>query len=290
MCRIAGRPTVMSRAAALHHVTPRPSYEPLPQEPRVLAAGLTRHQRAHLGDGLRRRAHVVNVESFAEADRMVQVEEAFDVAVIPPHDAAGRDAVGLVEQLARRWPDVAIVVFCPPPRPGAPPPPLRALLMAGAHQVVFEGVEDTTRAVAAAVENAQRLTAAEQVLGQLMPLVPVRLYSLVNAVLADPELTSVSQAASALGVHRKTLVNRCSQCGFLQPGEVITWTRLAMVGYMLGRTGRTVESISLSMGFPSHTALRNQLKRYTGRTATEIREAGGLPVVIQALGAKLPIT
>jgi methylphosphotriester-DNA--protein-cysteine methyltransferase len=68
---------------------------------------------------------------------------------------------------------------------------------------------------------------------------------------------------------------------------VILWCRLAIVGHMLERTGSTVESIGLALGFPSHTALRNQVKRYTGRTATAIRQEGGLAAVLAAWRRKL---
>lgn len=77
----------------------------------------------------------------------------------------------------------------------------------------------------------------------------------------------------------------------------MVWCRLAMVAHMLERTGATVESIALTLNFPSHTSLRNQIKRKTGRTATAIRREGGLDVVVEAMrrqiararGSELPI-
>jgi transcriptional regulator GlxA family with amidase domain len=107
-------------------------------------------------------------------------------------------------------------------------------------------------------------------------------------VLARPDsLTSVESVAAALGVHRKTLVNRCAQSRCLQPAELIMWCRLALVGHFLERTGSTIEAIGLMLGFPSHTALRNVMKRYTDMRATEVRERGGLDTVVSALERRI---
>ena len=71
------------------------------------------------------------------------------------------------------------------------------------------------------------------------------------------------------------------------PQELLAWCRLGVVGYLLGTTSLSVESIAQQLDFPSDTALRNLVKRYTGLRATEIRERGGLPCVIGALKDEL---
>jgi AraC-like DNA-binding protein len=275
----AHRGIVMSGARALQGVTARSV------QPRVLACALSRHQRAYLTDGLRRRATLDYAERFSDVEALLPSSQPFDVVVLAPVDSAGRDAVSTIERLATSWPGTAIVVFCPSARVSAPP--LRALVLAGAHQMVFEGVHDTAAAVGGAVDMARRESAAEQVMARLEPLVPARLHSLVQVVLTNPAIASVSAAADALGVHRKTLVNRCSDAGIVAPGELIAWVRLAMVGHQLECTGLTVEAIAHNLEFPSHTSLRNLVKRYTRQTATEIREGDGLGAVIAAFMRRL---
>jgi hypothetical protein len=49
----------------------------------------------------------------------------------------------------------------------------------------------------------------------------------------------------------------------------------------------TVKSIGLTLGFASHTALRNLIKRYTGQRASDIRACGGREVVAQAFERKI---
>lgn len=271
----------MSGARALQGVTARGD------EPRVVAAGLTRHLLAYVSDGLRRRVELHAVDTFAEVEKLVAAFTPFDVAVMAPFDRQGRDAVRAVELLAKAWPGAAIVIFCPS---AGGSPPLRSLVLAGAHQIVFEGVANTALVLATAIDTARRESAAEQVVARLQPLIPAPLQSLVHAVLANTMLTSVSLTAAALGVHRKTLVNRCQKSGFLAPGEVIAWTRLALAGYHLERTGLTIEAIANLLEFPSHTSLRNLVKRYTGLTASQVRDGAGLKAVIDALEDRLKPT
>src|SRR5439155_24237331 len=124
-----------------------------------------------------------------------------DALILAPQDVRGRDAVSVVERVARDWPGTAIVIFCPPRTETAPS--IKALLLSGAHEIVFEGVHDTAAALAQSVENARRECGAQAVFVRLQPLVPATLHPMVQAVVARADvLTSVDAVAAALGVHR----------------------------------------------------------------------------------------
>jgi AraC-like DNA-binding protein len=281
MCHGSSERIVMGRETALRQVT-----VPAPDAIAVVACGLSRHQRAYVLDGIGRRAAIEFSDSFESLGSTLGTLPRCDVFVLAADDASGRSAQGTVERLAAEWPGAAIVVFFAPRTERAVS--VRSLALAGAHQFVFEGVGDTAAAVAKAVDIALREVVGATVLSQLMPLVPKELHSILDAVLSRPdELTSVEALAGALGIHRKTLVNRCARARFPAPGEVLVWFRLAMVGYALERTGATVESIALTLGFTSHTALRNCIKRYTGLRAMDIRRGGGLGVVLDALHRRI---
>jgi AraC-like DNA-binding protein len=254
----------------------------------VVACGLSRTQRAHVADGLRR-AECTDVATFDELERMLPTMPSCDALILAPRDHQQRDAVDVVRCVAREWPGTAIVIFCPPRTDDGVS--FRALALAGAHQFVFEGMHNTAAALATAVEHARHSSSADIVLQKLEPLVPLELRSIVHVVLARPDtLTTVDQVAAALGVHRKTLVNRCARVGFIRPAELIVWCRLALVAYALGRSGATVEAIAHSLGFASHTALRNLLKRHSGKRATDIRGGGGLDVLLKAFAARLRLS
>jgi AraC-like DNA-binding protein len=110
---------------------------------------------------------------------------------------------------------------------------------------------------------------------------------MLEATLARPDaIRTVPELGAALGVHRKTLFNHCRKASFLAPAELIAWGRLAMVAYLLETTACTIERIAIELGYASDTALRNTIKRYTGKRAGEIRSAGGVDAVVSALQAR----
>jgi methylphosphotriester-DNA--protein-cysteine methyltransferase len=111
---------------------------------------------------------------------------------------------------------------------------------------------------------------------------------MVETVLHAPDrITTIGLLADALGVHRRTLFNRCERAGKLQPTDVLGWARLALVAYHLENTGCTIETISVDLSYPSATTLRNTIKRYTGKRASELRELGAMRSFLGALSQRL---
>ena len=175
----------------------------------VVACGLTRHQRAYVVDGLRHRASCRRVDTLAELEELLRRGCDLDALVVAPEDGSGRSAVPVVERVAREWPDVAIVVFCPARADHATS--LEALMLAGAHQVVFEGIHDTASALATAVDLSRREVAADAVYRRMAPLLPEVIQPMAQVILGRASaLVSVEALANQMGVHRKTLVNRCA--------------------------------------------------------------------------------
>jgi len=253
----------------------------------VVACETDSRQRARLIDALRGRSRVQFVESFQELLQALRTTtDTVDVVVLPSHDVTGSDAIRTIRQIAVERPRVAIVGYC---QAGAQySTDIRALAAAGVHQFVFAGIDDTGVAFRAVLDDARRQCAAECVMESLGAVVPVMLHPMLEAALTKPHsVTSVPSLAAALGVHRKTLFNRCERAGFLSPAELLTWARLALVAHLLETTGCTIETIANDLAFASDTALRNTVKRYTGLRATEIRSSGGLASVLSALVERL---
>src|SRR5512142_3159891 len=251
--------TVMRSEAALLTV-PRGADKPV-----VFAAAMSVQQRARLVDAFRNRATLGFLDSFHALSAALRERlEGPDAVVIPARDTPGADARSLVPEIVRDRP--------------------RAGLLAGVHQFVFPGFDDSSSALRAILGAARRQCAADWVMHELSAIVPVKLHPMVHMSLARPDvITTVRALADALGVQRHTLFNWCVQASFLSPEEVLVWSRLALVAYYLETTGCTVETIALELSFPSDTALRNAMKRYIGHRATELRGSGGLDTVIAAL-------
>lgn len=255
--------------------------------PVIVAAAMPLPQRARLVDAFRRRAVLSFVDTFVALTASLREQlDTVDAVVIPARDATGAEALSLVPEIARCWPRTAVIAYV---SVGAQhSTDLRGLAAAGVHQFVFPGFDDSGIALRAILSAAKRQCAADWVMQRLSSVFPVKLHPIVQIALARPDaITTVRSLADALGVQRHTLFNWCVSADFLRPEEVLVWVRLALVGYYLESTGSTVETIALELAFPSDTALRNSIKRYTTRRATELRQAGGLSAIIEALAARL---
>lgn len=244
-------------------------------------------QRARIVDALKGRATIRSSDTLGDLEAFLTttvIEWDSVLIVVEPSQTAA--AANVIRSIARTRPDVALIACC---RAGAQySTDIRSLAMAGVHQFVFAGIDDSGIALRAVVQNARRNCAAESVLRELMSVVPRELLPMIETILARPaEILSVSDLAGAMRVHRRTLFNKCERAQFLGPAEVITWTRLALVSQLLASTGVTVEALALDLCFASDTALRNLMKRYTGLRAGQIRELGGVNAVVEGLKARI---
>jgi AraC-like DNA-binding protein len=209
-----------------------------------------------------------------------------EVLVIGVAALGPRIASAVVREILTSFPHMAIVAYCSSTRDA--PPRIGALVAAGVHQLLLFGINDQRVLLRAVIRDARHQRAAETVMAALRSCVPRELHPMVEVTLARPhDVTNVRRLAATLGLHRKTLFNRCSDAAFLSPAALVVWTRLALVAYLLETTRSTVETIAMDLAFPSPTALRNSVKRYTGLRATEIRHNGGLAHVVGRLSARL---
>jgi AraC-like DNA-binding protein len=163
------------------------------------------------------------------------------------------------------------------------------LVQSGVHDIVFHELDSSGVLLRAVLSEAEQICAADEILALLSPRVPGRLRPLFGHCLMFPEQAQrVSDVATALGVNRRTLVNHCAAERFPPPLELIGWCRLFLAGYLLSVTVDTVESVALRLEFPSVSAFRNMVRRYTGHTATAIRTSGGHLAVLTAFERVIP--
>jgi len=214
------------------------------------------------------------------------IAEIIDVLVVPSFVPDGEGALTLIREVAISRPNTAIVAYC---QAGTQfTSNIRSLAIAGVHQFLFAGVDDVGVSLRTVLSAARRQCAAECVLRQLALVLPPMLLPIAEIALAKPEvIVDTTGLAEALGMHRKTLIARCAKSHFIGPAELLRWTRLALVAHLLETTGCAISRIAIELSFPSDTALRNLLKRYTGVRASSLRAAGGVDFVIQCLDRRV---
>lgn len=253
----------------------------------LAALVLDREGRARIQEAVR----PVGSTRFVErADDLVAVIGDPDIrtVLVEPYDRDGRSLEATVRALHAGYPSLAILAYGAM-RAGALSDAL-VLVRAGAHEVVIRGHDDEGVVLRTALERAADRCTAELVARELAPHIPESVRPAVQACLENPsQLSNVTELARTLGVHRKTLVNRLRTAGLPPPSELIGWCRVLHAARLLEDPGRPIEEIALHLDFPSGTALRNMLRRYTGLRPTVIRERGGLahvlPRCVQALRA-----
>ena len=260
-----------------------------PEEtPVLLALIVGRLERLRIDTAVRGHATVRFVGTAGELiAQLIQAAPSRPIAVIvEPRDCDGRSTAPIVRQLVEAHPALPIIGYCHAGYEHSRD--ILELGLAGAHELLFHGIDDSGVALRGVVSSAGQACAAAQVLRAIKRDVPEALVPMFEFCLSYPErATSVQAVAQVLGVHRKTLVNYCAQAALPPPGAVLAWCRLLLVGHFLETPGPTVEGIALRVEFASATALRNMLRRYTGLRPQQVRERGGLRCVVDAFRQSL---
>jgi AraC-like DNA-binding protein len=236
--------------------------------------------RARIHDALRGHAAVRLCENQEELLTLV-AEGLAAIVVVDLRDRSGASTLPAVHAIREGFPSVPVIGYVHVGTGASRD--IIALARAGVNDLILRGIDDVGSAMRSAITSAQDQSAARDVLAMLEPVVPRSLTPFVAFCLEQARRAiTVPEAAAALGVHRKTLVDRLAAAGFPTPSAMIAWCRLITAARLLEDPGRTVEQVALLLDFPSGASLRNMLKRYTGLAPGEVRENGGMRCVIHA--------
>jgi AraC-like DNA-binding protein len=212
-------------------------------------------------------------DSFVDLRESLETEiERVIVAVVDMEDHTGASAHGFARAMSASYPAIGLVVYRE--RLAQSEADVCLLGAAGVHDILIAGLTDEGFIARAIILDACRRGAAELVMQELQQVLPNRLLPFADVIVRNPARNSVTAVAQHLNVHRQTPNNWCHKERYLRPEELLVWCRLLLVAALLELTSRTIESVAVELDYASATALRNQLKSYTGMTATQIRSSG----------------
>jgi AraC-like DNA-binding protein len=240
------------------------------------------HDRRHLArlqEALRPSASAPEIGVLHAFDRIERLEVAlqhshFDVLVIEPTDAEGRSTEEMIRSIRERFPRLSVLGHVTM-KPGMSSQVL-SFARAGVHELIVAGIDDCAMVLRHALQLAARRCLAEEVFAEVSASLPREAATLVRYCLEHAsEAPTIDDISRALGVHRRTLVNRMQSAMLPPPSELWAWSRVLLAARYLGVDGRSVEWVALTVGYPSANALRNALKRYTGLVPRELRDDDG---------------
>jgi AraC-like DNA-binding protein len=253
----------------------------------VIVAALVKDpvSRARLTAALRSEATVRDCARLTEV--LALVEQGLATIVVLDHrDYDGNLALPIVRRLRDEYPSVPVVMYLP--MSAVASGAVMEYVRAGVSQLVFQGMDDFKTSLRMAVNAALDQVSAVALAHELESLMPATVVPFLRYCLEHSRRDiTVEEVAAAMGVHRKTLVDRLKAARLPSPRAMIGWCRLLMAARMLDDPGRTIEQVALKLDFPSGTALRNMFKRYTGLRTTEVRENGGVRCLLHALKREL---
>jgi AraC-like DNA-binding protein len=253
----------------------------------VTIAALVRDQAAQirLRASIRNGAALVFCETAAELCAAV-ADGGASAVITEWHDVSGVTVDAAIRAMRSDYPTVPVLIYAPLTPDGAHA--MLAAARAGVADVVIANFDDVGITLGRRLALAQSTAVAERAMVRLVTLVPPSVAQLLDYFFRHARSApSVAAAAVALRVHRKTLALHCARAGMPSPSALSCWARLILAGQRLEDPGRTTERAAMELGFPSGSAFRNMLKRYTGLTPSDVRERGGSVCLVELFAARL---
>ena len=252
---------------------------------RIAALVLGRIDRLRLGDVLRGWADLEIVDTIEALQRAaLRSHQTVDTVVVEPFDSQRTPTAPVLAKLRAARPDLGLIGYIT--RGQAYSPEVLTMARAGVHELIFRGTDDVTtgiRTALARVGAGPAQTSVRRALTDAGVLSTPEADAIVTCCIQYGQADfSADDLARFLGVHRKTLAQRCRASGLPLPGALTAWLRLLQAGALLDVPGRRVDDVAEALGYRKASVLRNALKRYTGQRATELRAGGALKQLLAA--------
>ncbi len=246
--------------------------------PTIAATVVTRQTEAQVRHALRGFEVVSSrlIRDFVAIARSIAVA----IVVTEPWDMSGAPMAPTIRWFKGEYPSVPVIVFCD--HSATAHHEAVPLVRAGIDTLVLRGIDDGPTALRVAAEAALRGCVQRETIEAIKSVVRSDAAAFIEYCIEHAsEAVSVSNAAKALGIDRKTLLNRLATQDLPLPREIVAWCRLLLAARLLDDRGRSIEQVGFAIGCGSGSALSNLFVRHCGSRAAEIRERGGVRYVLE---------
>lgn len=140
---------------------------------------------------------------------------------------------------------------------------------------VTQGIPGEAAHLANLLDQAIAVRVTRPVLCEAEPFLPVPMRLLLEQLwVRCRRPVTQSEAARLYHRHPATLARHLRRAGLPSLRQVIAWGRLIHVSSLLEEPDRSTDNVAISLGYPSTTALYNQLHRYANLRPGDLRRAG----------------
>ena len=227
-------------------------------------------------------ARVTLLHSASTAEHALRVDcvDALILELDPTDDVGANEA--FVRRVRESFPSLPVVLYAPLTRDTARR--IMRLANAGADELLLDDQDEGGDGLHRLIIRAHVSRCAARTMDVMGDRLPASARAiLVQCMHLARKPLSVAALARAVGVNRKTLVNRLGAAGLPGPETLISWSRLLLACELLEDRGRSVERVALLLGFGSGVALRNMCRRHLGLAPSALRESGAFVTVVHRL-------
>ena len=147
--------------------------------------------------------------------------------------------------------------------------------------VIIREIDDGSLIIADAIRSARDGNATRRIMGAIERIVSPSLRTVLVCAARDAERPlTIHRVAASAGLTRRALCDRLAAAGLPSARDVIHWLRLLHVAARLEMPRATVEQVAERMRFVWSGALCQLLRRMTGLTPQQLRDAGGLEYLL----------
>lgn len=225
--------------------------------------------------------NVTWAESWLELSRAVR-REPVEAVIADVHAEARKDGALRVYRFVQRFPLTPMVAWG-----DMDGRELFRVGKAGAAEVVVSRETRDVEIVSGVLASALGRGMTPLLDGQLAGRIPPEARPVVRfAAERVPEQVQVPDVAAAFGMSVSTLERRFERWGLPTPGRLLLWLRVLYGLHWLQEPGRSVESVSVQLGYSSGAAFRRALRAAMGAKPTPLRSERGFEIALEGLIAE----
>jgi AraC-like DNA-binding protein len=202
------------------------------------------------------------------------------LVIAEPRDPKSNETAPAIRTIRATWPSIPILVLCDLTADDVHL--LVDLVRSGADDAIVRSVDRIAGAAASLLARGAMNHMLVQALDEIRDVASPDARSILAYSIEYPAARRpVQQIATALGVSRRTLVNRLTSVGLPGPSVFVAWGRLLVAASSLEDPTKSVRDVARTLGLRSNAGLHMLCRRHSRLSVRELRRGGSSAVLDQ---------